>query len=48
MTPRSGVADGAKFGGGRWWLVGRWPHPEPITIFGGPEGFRTVYPRVGG
>jgi hypothetical protein len=43
---RSGVPGGSKFGGGRWRLVGPWPHPEPVLIFGGEEGFRVVYPGV--
>lgn len=45
---RSVVPDGAKFGGGCWRLVGLWPHPEPLTVFGGSKGFRVFFPRVGG
>jgi hypothetical protein len=41
---RSSVPSGAKFGGGRWRrLVVRW-RAEPVTVFGGEEGFRVVQP----
>jgi hypothetical protein len=43
---RSTIPTGAKFGGTRWRLVGPWPHPEPVLIFGGEEGVRVFYPRV--
>jgi hypothetical protein len=46
MAPRSGVADGAKFAGGRWRQVGRWvdsiPDPRGVLVFGGEEGVRWV------
>jgi hypothetical protein len=53
MTPVSGVdglrstvPDGGKFPVGRWRRVGLWVQiHEPLTIFGGEEGYRLV-PRV--
>jgi hypothetical protein len=48
-VPVSSVPSGAKFPVGRWRVVGSWARIlEPVTIFGGEEGYRVFYPRVGG
>ena len=46
----SAVPSGGKFGGfgGNWRPVGPWPHPLPVDVFGGPEGFTTYFPQVEG
>jgi hypothetical protein len=43
---RSSVPSGSKFASGNWRrLLSRW-RPEPVTVFGGEEGFRTWRPGL--